>query len=216
MPRGPVPSPPWAPRVLCRQGMSLVKLTPSLLVSAYAQGIFPMDVDGSIEWFSPDPRAILPLDQLIVTRTLAQVCRRGTFKIRVNTAFLEVMRRCADRDEGTWISPEIIDGYCELHRRGLAHSMEAWKGATLAGGLYGVSLGGAFFGESMFHRVRDASKVALVALVERLRNRGFSLLDVQFMTEHLRRFGAVEIRRRDYLRRLAAAIRRPCRFEDEP
>jgi leucyl/phenylalanyl-tRNA---protein transferase len=194
--------------------MSLVKLTPSLLVSAYAQGIFPMDVDGSLEWFSPDPRAILPLDQFIVTKTLAQVCRRGTFQIRVNTAFLEVMRRCAERDEGTWISREIIEAYCELHRRGLAHSVEAWKDDTLAGGLYGVSLGGAFFGESMFHRVRDASKVALVALVERLQNKGFSLLDVQFMTEHLRRFGAIEISRRTYLRRLDSAIRRPCRVED--
>jgi leucyl/phenylalanyl-tRNA--protein transferase len=194
--------------------MPVVKLTPSLLVSAYAQGIFPMDVDGSIEWFSPDPRAILPLDHFIVTKTLAQVCRRGTFQIRVNTAFLEVMRRCAERDEGTWISREIIDAYCELHRRGLAHSVEAWKEGALAGGLYGVSLGGAFFGESMFHRVRDASKVALVALVERLRNKGFSLLDVQFMTEHLRRFGAVDISRRTYLRRLDSAIRRPCRFDD--
>ncbi|HVP10052.1 MAG TPA: leucyl/phenylalanyl-tRNA--protein transferase, partial [Phycisphaerae bacterium] len=189
-----------------------MRLPPGLLMAAYAQGIFPMDVDGEIEWFSPDPRTILPLDGFRISKTLAQACRHGRFEIRLNTAFLEVMRCCGERGEGTWISPEIIEGYCELHRMGLAHSIEAWEGGTMAGGLYGVSLGGAFFGESMFHRVRDASKVALVALVERLRQRGFALLDVQFMTEHLRQFGAVEIRRGEYLRRLARAIVLPCRF----
>jgi leucyl/phenylalanyl-tRNA---protein transferase len=193
-----------------------MRLPPDLLMAAYARGIFPMDVDGEIEWFSPDPRAILPLDQLRISRTLARMCRRGAFEIRLNTVFLEVMRRCGEREEGTWISPEIIEGYCELHRLGLAHSVESWQGGALAGGLYGVSLGGAFFGESMFHRVRDASKVALVALVERLHQRGFTLLDVQFMTEHLRQFGAVEIRRREYLRRLAPALALRCSFEDTP
>jgi leucyl/phenylalanyl-tRNA--protein transferase len=172
-----------------------------------------MDVDGQIEWFSPDPRAIIPLDGFNISQNLARLCRRGCFQMRVNTAFLSVMRCCADRQEGTWISDEIIEGYCGLHRLGLAHSVEAWRDDELAGGLYGVALGGAFFGESMFHRVRDASKVALATLVERLRARRYVLLDIQFMTEHLRRAGAVEISRRTYLRRLAAALALARRFE---
>jgi leucyl/phenylalanyl-tRNA--protein transferase len=124
------------------------------------------------------------------------------------------MEACGDRPEGTWITPEIIHAYCELQRLGLAHSVESWKEERLVGGLYGVSLGGAFFGESMFHRARDASKVALVALVERMKERGFRLLDLQYMTEHLRRFGAVEISRGEYLRRLAEAVRLRRSFTD--
>ncbi len=182
-------------------------LTPELLVRAYAAGAFPMDVEGRIHWFSPDPRAIIPLDGFHASRTLMQLYRSGRFEIRMNTAFREVIEACADRPEGTWISSEIISAYVELHRLGLAHSLEAWRDGELAGGLYGVALRGAFFGESMFHRRTDASKVALVALVERMRRRGLTLLDVQFLTPHLQRFGAREIPRAAYLRRLRAALR---------
>ncbi len=183
-------------------------LTPELLVRAYAAGAFPMDVQGRIRWFSPDPRAIIPLEDFHASRTLMQLYRSGRFEIRMNTRFREVMEACADRPEGTWISAEIIEAYVELHRLGLAHSVEAWRDGELAGGLYGVALRGAFFGESMFHRRTDASKVALVALVERMRHRGLTLLDVQFLTPHLQRFGAREIPRSTYLRRLQAALRR--------
>jgi len=186
--------------------MDDLPLTPDVLVAAYASGIFPMDVDGEICWFSPDPRAIIPLEGFHASKTLMQTYRQGRFEIRIDTAFKPVIRGCADRGDGTWISEEIVGAYVQLHREGLAHSVEAWRGGELAGGLYGVALGGAFFGESMFSRQRDASKVALVALVERLRAGGFVLLDIQFMTGHLARFGAVEIPRADYLRRLEAAL----------
>jgi leucyl/phenylalanyl-tRNA--protein transferase len=192
-------------------------LDPVLLVAAYRQGVFPMAVeDGTIAWFSPDPRGVIPLDTFHVPSRLARVVRRGTFTIRIDHDFERVIRACADRGEvpSTWISEEIVASYVELARLGLAHSVEAWQDGELAGGLYGVHIGGAFFGESMFHRVTDASKVALVALVERLRARGFTLLDTQWITPHLQRFGAVEIPRRQYLRRLADAIARPCRFVD--
>ncbi|MBI4580769.1 MAG: leucyl/phenylalanyl-tRNA--protein transferase [Planctomycetes bacterium] len=188
-------------------------LTPELLVAAYANGVFPMDVDGEIQWFSPDPRAIIPLDGFHASKTLMQTCRQGKYEVRVDAAFEEVIRACADREDGTWISEEIVDAYTRLHRLGLAHSVETWRGDELAGGLYGVALGGAFFGESMFSRQRDASKVALVALVDRLRDGGFKLLDIQFLTDHLARFGAMEIPRPDYLARLEAALRaRPASF----
>ncbi len=190
----------------------MTRLPPKLLISAYLQGIFPMGVDGRIEWFSPDPRAILPLESFHAPRTLRQLVRQRRFDVQINRSFRAVMEACADREDGTWISREIIRAYTELHRLGLAHSVEAWKDGRLAGGLYGVSIGGAFFGESMFHAARDASKVALVALVERMRERGFALLDVQFMTTHLRRFGAVEIPREDYLARLANAVEMPVTF----
>jgi leucyl/phenylalanyl-tRNA--protein transferase len=192
-------------------------LDPVLLVAAYRQGVFPMAVeDGTIAWFSPDPRGVIPLDTFHVSSRLARVVRRGTFTIRIDHDFERVIRACADRGEvpSTWISEEIVASYVELARLGLAHSVEAWQDGELAGGLYGVHIGGAFFGESMFHRVTDASKVALVALVERLRARGFTLLDTQWITPHLQRFGAVEIPRRQYLRRLADAIARPCQFVD--
>jgi leucyl/phenylalanyl-tRNA--protein transferase len=192
-------------------------LDPVLLVAAYRQGVFPMAVeDGTIAWFSPDPRGVIPLDTFHVPSRLARVVRRGTFTIRIDHDFERVIRACADRGEvpSTWISEEIVASYVELARLGLAHSVEAWQDGELAGGLYGVHIGGAFFGESMFHRVTDASKVALVALVERLRARGFTLLDTQWITPHLQRFGAVEIPRRQYLRRLADAIARPCQFVD--
>lgn len=194
--------------------MEELPLTPEVLVSAYASGIFPMDVDGEILWFSPDPRAIIPLETFHASRTLMQTYRQGRFEIRINFAFEAVMRACADRDEGTWICEEIVEAYCQLHQLGLAHSVEAWHADELAGGLYGIALGGAFFGESMFSRRRDASKVALIALVERLRTRGFVLLDIQFITDHLARFGAVEIPRADYLQRLETALQLDTKFVD--
>ena len=196
------------------------RIIPSdLLVSAYASGWFPMAVDrGDIRWYSPDPRGIVPLDAFHVPRRLERVIRRGAFDVAIDRDFRSVIRACADaerRDEdGTWIDEEIVDSYCALHDEGLAHSVEAWQEGRLAGGLYGVALRGAFFGESMFHRVTDASKVALAALVERLRARGFSLLDVQWVTPHLEQFGAIEIPRAKYLRLLAAALQRDCTFTD--
>ncbi len=189
-----------------------------LLVSAYASGWFPMAVDGGdIRWFSPDPRGIIPLDTFHVPKRLARVIRQGRFRIEINRAFEDVMRACADADRdpldpGSWINDEIIRSYCALHERGIAHSVETWIGDRLVGGLYGVALGGAFFGESMFHRETDASKVALAALVERLRSRGYLLLDTQWVTEHLEQFGAIEIPRWQYLERLDAGLRRNCVF----
>jgi leucyl/phenylalanyl-tRNA--protein transferase len=193
-------------------------IDPALIVRAYREGIFPMGMeDGEIGWFSPDPRGILPLESFHVPSRLARVVRRGVFDVRVDTAFEAVMRACAGRrddDDGTWITGEIVESYVALHRLGIAHSVEVWQGEMLAGGLYGVHLGGAFFGESMFHRVTDASKVALVSLVDRMTRRGFTLLDIQWVTPHLEQFGAVEVPRRQYLNRLAQAIVRPCRFVD--
>lgn len=188
-------------------------LTPALLVRAYRAGFFPMadSRQGRIRWYSPDPRAVIPLETFHVPRSLQRTIRRGRFEVRVNTAFEDVIRACADRPE-TWISGEIIRAYEALHALGLAHSVETWREGRLVGGLYGVALGGAFFGESMFSRETDASKVALVALVERLRERGFVLLDTQFLTPHLARFGAVEIPRAEYLRRLDEALPLDCRF----
>jgi len=183
-----------------------------LLVSAYTSGWFPMAVDdGEIRWYSPDPRGIIPLESFRVPSRLGRVIRAGTFQIELNRAFDAVIRACAeidrrDGDPGTWIDREIIDSYVELQRLGFAQSVEAWQDGRLVGGLYGVALGGAFFGESMFHRKTDASKVALVALVEHLRARGFLLLDIQWVTPHLEQFGAVEIPRPTYLEMLEEAI----------
>jgi len=169
--------------------------------------------DGDIGWFSPDPRGILPLDTFHLSDRLARAIRHGRFEVVVDRAFEDVMRACADRPgEGTWISEEILDSYVALYRLGLAHSVEVRIEGALVGGLYGVHLGGAFFGESMFHRVTDASKVALAALVDRLRRAGFLLLDIQWVTPHLAQFGAVEIPRKEYLTRLKAAVERDCVF----
>lgn len=193
-----------------------------LLVSAYSSGWFPMAVDhGEIRWYSPDPRGVIPLDTFHVPSRLARVIRRGNFSIAVNREFERVMRACAeadrnDDDPGTWISEEIIESYTELHRLGLAHSVETWQEDRLVGGLYGVALGGAFFGESMFHHATDASKVALAALVERMRTRGFTLLDIQWVTPHLEQFGAVEISRGKYLQLLAQALPIEATFTGEP
>lgn len=192
-------------------------LAPERLLAAYAAGIFPMaDEVGNVHWLAPDPRAVIPLNSFRISRSLRSARRGGAFTLTINRAFVEVIEACADRADGTWISQEIYQSYCKLHQAGYGHSVEAWMGDQLAGGLYGVSIGGAFFGESMFHRVTDASKVALVVLVERMRERGFTLLDVQFMTDHLRQFGAVEIPRIEYETRLRQAVQLPCSFVDHP
>lgn len=187
-------------------------IPPEVLLQGYRLGVFPMAMDdGEIEWFSPDPRAILPLDGIHVPRTLERIVRKKSFEIRINASFPEVMQECAQRAE-TWINCEIIESYTRLHQLGHAHSVEAWQNDELAGGLYGVAIGGAFFGESMFHHVRDASKIALLALVERLRERRFTLLDTQWLTPHLEKFGAIEIPRPEYLHRLSSAVNLPRRF----
>jgi leucyl/phenylalanyl-tRNA--protein transferase len=190
-------------------------LSPNRLLAAYTVGIFPMaDETGEVHWLAPEPRCIIELEAFKPSRSLRAVVRRGVFETAVSRAFEEVIEACADRPDGTWISPEIKAAYVELHRLGFAHSVESWREGRLAGGLYGVAIGGAFFGESMFYRETDASKVAFVALVDRLRDRGYVLLDAQFMTEHLRQFGAMEIPRTHYERRLRKAIRLPCTFAD--
>jgi leucyl/phenylalanyl-tRNA--protein transferase len=185
------------------------------LLEAYASGWFPMAVaPGVIRWYSPEPRGIVPLETFHVPQRLARTLRRRQFDVRVDTAFREVITACSRRidDEGNWIDDEILESYCALHLEGHAHSVETWQDGALVGGLYGVALGSAFFGESMFHRVADASKAALVGLVDRLRARGFTLLDTQWVTGHLAQFGAIEIPRRRYLRLLDEAIRRDVRF----
>jgi leucyl/phenylalanyl-tRNA--protein transferase len=189
-----------------------------LLVSAYTHGWFPMAGDDSvIRWYSPDPRGIIPLDAFHVPSRLARVVRSGRFEIRIDTSFAEVIRACAEaerdlEDSGSWISGEIEESYRALHHAGIAHSVEAWRDGRLVGGLYGVAIGGAFFGESMFHRATDASKVALTALVDRLRERGYRLLDTQWVTDHLVQFGAVEIPRSTYLKLLDESLQLSCRF----
>jgi leucyl/phenylalanyl-tRNA--protein transferase len=191
--------------------------TPELLVRAYSHGVFPMadPVSGRMEWFSPDPRAIIPLDGFRTPRSLLRTVRRGDFEIRTDTAFEAVIRACGrprGADNPTWIDERIIRAYCGLHERGLAHAIEAWRCSRLVGGLYGVHIGAAFFGESMFVRPdlggTDASKVCLVHLVDHLRRRGFSLLDTQFSNDHIAQFGAIEIPRAAYLARLAEAVGR--------
>jgi leucyl/phenylalanyl-tRNA--protein transferase len=170
--------------------------------------------DGAIGWFSPDPRGVLPLDRFHLSRRLARVVQQRRFEMAFDRDFERVMRACADRPgEGTWISQEIRDSYLALHRLGLAHSVEAWQNDRLAGGLYGVHLGGAFFGESMFHHVTDASKVALVSLVDLLVRQGFLLLDIQWVTPHLEQFGAIEIPRKAYLPQLRRAIAKDCAWK---
>jgi leucyl/phenylalanyl-tRNA--protein transferase len=192
-------------------------ISAKLLVSAYASGWFPMAAEGQIRWYSPDPRGILPLDSVHISRRLARVARQGKFRVEVDRAFGDVIRACAadardPEDPGTWINDEILESYTALHHLGIAHSVETWLGDRLVGGLYGVALRGAFFGESMFHVETDASKVALVALVERLRARGYVLLDTQWVTPHLEQFGAIEIPRAVYLSRLDQSLQLDCVF----
>lgn len=192
--------------------MSLVPLTPELLIRAYCSGIFPMSEsrdDPDIFWVDPKERGILPLDDFHVPRSLRKAVRRGTYEIRCDTACRDVIEACAQPRPGhpdTWINDAILDAYVRLHEMGVVHSVEAWADGELAGGLYGVALGGAFCGESMFSRRTDASKVALVHLVARLRLGGFTLLDTQFVNEHLLQFGCIEISAWEYQERLQEAL----------
>jgi leucyl/phenylalanyl-tRNA--protein transferase len=187
-------------------------IAPDLLLEAYAGGMFPMAMEnGEMGWFSPDPRGIIPIKEFHIPHGLKKVLRKNPFEIRFNTAFGAVMRGCADR-ESTWISEMIYRSYVKLHELGFGHSVEVWQDNTLVGGLYGISMGGAFFGESMFSRVPNASKVALAALIDRLDERGYVLLDTQWVTEHLTQFGAHEIPRATYLKRLNKALELRCSF----
>ena len=188
------------------------KLTPDWLLDAYTHGIFPWPVSRTLlGWFSVDPRSLFEFDRFHVSRRLERTCKSGRFRITANTDFTGVIRGCAERheSEGTWITPEMIDAYTELHRLGYAHSVEAWSGSELAGGVYGVAIGGLFAAESMFFRHRDASKVALVALMRHLNERNYQLVDIQVKTDHTAQFGAVEISRSEYLQRLQLALRHP-------
>lgn len=191
-----------------------LQFTAEGIIAAYRQGIFPMahEATDEIWWFKPDPRTIIPLDCFHISRSLAKTIRKEIFEVRVDTNFLGVMRGCADREEGTWISEDFVRVFCELHAMGVAHSVETWRENRLVGGTYGLAIGGAFMAESMFHYETDASKVALAALVTRLRERGYSLLDVQYLTPNLARLGAVEIPRSMYAHRLKEALRSDCRF----
>jgi len=197
------------------------RLTTDWLLTAYRQGIFPWPVyDGQTEilaWFSPDPRAVLELDRLHVSRRLRRRLHSGQFQVTLDADFPGVIAACAEArgpEEGTWITPHLAEAYVELHRLGVAHSVEVWQAGQLAGGLYGLALGGFFAGESMFHRVRDASKVALVQMVRHLQARGFVLFDVQQASPHLVRMGATEIPRREFLSRLKGAMELPVTFTD--
>ena len=196
----------------------MIRLTPDILLEAYAAGIFPMAEsadDKELFWVDPNRRGILPLEAFHVPRRLRRVLRQGRFAVRADTAFAAVMGGCAAASEtrpATWINDEIVQLYSALFQRGAAHSIECWQEGELVGGLYGVSLGAAFFGESMFSRVTDASKIALVDLVARLRRSGYRLLDTQFVTPHLAQFGAIEISRTRYHRLLAEALRYRAEF----
>jgi leucyl/phenylalanyl-tRNA--protein transferase len=224
---GAEPVPPWAvtapgvteppptrwrlpdPESADRDGIAGIgaDLEPGTLLAAYRAGLFPMPLGRrSVAWFSPDPRAIIPLDGLHVSRSLRK--SRARFEVRQDTRFAEVMARCGDpRRPGGWITPKFVTAYVRLHQMGWANSFECYQDGELVGGLYGVRVGALFAGESMFHRATDASKVALVSLVEWLRATGAQLLDVQWMTPHLRSLGAVDLSRREYLDRLDDAIR---------
>jgi leucyl/phenylalanyl-tRNA--protein transferase len=194
-------------------------LEPATLIAAYRRGIFPWPADGiDLLWWSPDPRAIVPIDGLHVSRRLARTLRRPRFRVTIDADFAGVIAGCADRGaEATWITPALRAAYQRLHGLGWAHSVEAWTpDGALAGGLYGVAVGGLFAAESMFHRATDASKVALVALVQHCRACGVDLLDVQIPSSHLAAMGAVTIPRADYLRRLARVIERPVNFTAGP
>ena len=183
-------------------------LSPALLLRAYSEGVFPWFSEGDpVLWWSPDPRAIIELEGLHISRRLARTIRSGKFRVTLDRQFEAVMRACGEtRPEGTWVTDEMLAAYIRLHREGHAHSVEVWHGEALAGGIYGVAIGGLFAGESMFHTVTDASKIALAALVEHLKKQGYTLFDVQMTTEHTERMGAVEIARDAYLARLHDAV----------
>jgi leucyl/phenylalanyl-tRNA--protein transferase len=211
-----VPARPWIhpelsdPDGLCGVGGDLL---PATLIHAYCEGVFPWFNEGDpILWWSPDPRAIFDLERIHIPRRLARTVRQGKFTITINRAFEQVMRGCGVRPEGTWITSSMREAYSRLHRLGHAHSLEAWQDGQLAGGLYGVALGGLFAAESMFHIEPDAANVCFVHLVDRLKQRGYVLLDTQMATPHTKRFGAFEIPRRDYLKRLHRATPLATRF----
>ena len=202
--------------------MEMPELTPDMLLRAYAIGVFPMAEDRDdpdLFWVDPRMRGIIPLDDFHVPRRLRRTVRNGGFRVTVDSAFEATIEACAESTElrpRTWINDRIIMLYTSLYHLGFAHSVECWLGRRLIGGLYGVAMGGAFFGESMFSRQSDASKIALIHLVARLRAGGFSLLDSQFITRHLRRFGAIEIPRGEYRQRLAEALKRDADFATTP
>jgi leucyl/phenylalanyl-tRNA---protein transferase len=205
-----------SPRFADEQGLVAIggDLTVPRLLLAYRSGIFPWTVE-PVSWWSPNPRAVFELDGFHVSRTLAKVIRKGVFEITTDRAFRHVMQACAAPARGrrkTWISAEFIEAYTELHERGHAHSLECWQAGQLVGGVYGVAIGGFFAGESMFHRVSNASKVALFHLVERLRQQGFTLFDIQMLTPATEQLGGVTIARDEYLRRLAEAVNKECSF----
>lgn len=219
--RVPVPQPPsrwdvFHPELSDEDGIigAGADLEPSTLIAAYSSGVFPWPHGDWLPWFSPDPRAVIPAGGLHVSRRLARTIRQGRFRLTINADFREVMRGCAERgDEGTWVTPEMVEAYCRLHELGWAHSVEAWDGAgELAGGLYGISIGAFFAAESMFHRQRDASKVALLGLMAHCARAGIELVDIQILTPHTASMGAVEVSRAEYLRRLGEAVRTDVRF----
>lgn len=191
-------------------------LRPGPLLEAYARGAFPMDAPedagGPVPFYTADPRAVIPVAHFRVPRSVARAIRRTPYEVRIDAAFTDVLRACADRDEGTWLSPRLIDAYTDLHRVGNAHSVECWHAGRLVGGLFGVTLGGLFTGESMFHHAPDAGNQALVATGLRLRERGYTLWDIQMATDHTARFGAVWIDAAEYRARLAHALGQACRF----
>jgi leucyl/phenylalanyl-tRNA--protein transferase len=191
-------------------------LEPARVLRAYAAGIFPWFNEGDpVCWWSPDPRAVFELNEFHIPRRLARTIRSGKFRVTVNENFPGVIRGCADREDGTWITAEMIRCYETMHRQGHVHSVETWIGDDLVGGIYGVAIGGFFGGESMFCRVTDASKVAFVALVHQLQERGFALFDSQILNDHTRSLGAIEIPRDEYLQRLRKAIRLPVSFTEK-
>jgi leucyl/phenylalanyl-tRNA---protein transferase len=191
-------------------------IDPQFLCTAYCNGYFPMadPKTGEISWYSPDPRTIFDLNEFHVPRSLKLTLKKEDYEVCINKRFEEVIRACAEREE-TWISETIIQSYIQLYQMGFAHSVETWKDGNLIGGLYGVAIRGAFFGESMFSLLRDGSKIALVNLVERMKIRGFTLLDTQYLTPHLEKFGAREIPRSEYMKRLEKSLNITCSFTDE-
>lgn len=204
------------PRLADAEGLVAVggDLSVPRLLLAYRSGMFPWTVE-PVTWWSPDPRAVFEMDGFHVSHSLAKVIRKGVFEVTVDRAFREVMRGCAAPSHGrrsTWISPEFIEAYTALHEQGHAHSLECWQGAQLMGGIYGVAIGGFFAGESMFHRVANASKVAVFHLMEHLRQRGFVLFDIQMLTPATQQLGGVTIRREEYLKRHAVAVEKKCSF----
>ena len=195
-----------------------MEITPELVLKAYASGVFPMaksKADQDVYWVQPDERGILPLDQFHVSRSLKKLLRKNQFEVRVNSAFQDVLTGCAETAEGrsdTWINDKIVELFTRLHAAGLAHSVECWRDGKLVGGLYGLAMGAAFFGESMFSRESNASKIALCHLVGILKSGGYTLLDTQFITDHLARFGAITVSQDEYLGLLSDSLGRFARF----